>query len=175
MWKSTVKCDQAKKFREITSLPLGKNVDLTEKQCSDRVSESWWLFHTTHYNTPFKNYLWNQIQIHYTSTFSRNFSVKSRISLVHFHFMIFSRETNCNFNSYIWNMFLLHEPEGCNEIASRGWMGNGSISSRGRSPRDEDPLPIHPRDVISLHPKGSCSRNIVSWFTIQTKLIYNIK
>ena len=37
-------------------------------------------------------------------------------------------------------------------------------------PRDDDPidpLPIHPRDVISLHPKGSCSINIVSWFTIQ--------
>ena len=29
-----------------------------------------------------------------------------------------------------------------------------------------DPLLIYPRDAFSLHPKGSCSRDIVSWFTI---------
>ena len=36
------------------------------------------------------------------------------------------------------------------------------LSSLGLRPRDDlDPLPIHPRDAISLHPSGSCSKNIV--------------
>ena len=56
------------------------------------------------------------------------------------------------------NMVLLHEPEGCNEIASRGWMGNGSKSSRGRSPRDEDPLPIHPRDEFHCTPRAHVAK-----------------
>ena len=40
-------------------------------------------------------------------------------------------------------------------------MGNGS-SSLGLRPRDDlDPLAIPPRDAISLHPSGSCSKNIL--------------
>ena len=33
--------------------------------------------------------------------------------------------------------------------------------------RGMTPLHNHPRDAISLPPKGSCSNPIVSWFTIQ--------
>ena len=37
------------------------------------------------------------------------------------------------------------------------------LSSLGLRPRDDlDPLPIHPRDAISLHPSGSCSKNIMT-------------
>ena len=97
--------------------------------------------------------------------------------IIHVEYRVFFRLTTYeSLNTFIKRIiFLLHEPEGCNEIASRGWMNNGSKSSRGRSPRDDDPLSIHPRDVISLHPKGSCSRNIVSWFTIYLIKLWGLK
>ena len=60
---------------------------------------------------------------------------------------------------------LPHEPEGGNEIASRGWMCNG-FNPEGEA-RGMTQLHIHPRDAIPLPPKGSCSNPIVSWFTIQ--------
>jgi len=52
------------------------------------------------------------------------------------------------------NIFLLHEPEGCNEIASRGWMCNGSKSSRGRSPRDDGSIAHSPKGCIFIATQG---------------------
>ena len=44
-------------------------------------------------------------------------------------------------------------------------------SSLGLRPRDDlDPLHIHPRDAISLHPSGSCSKNILYKFLLHEKI-----
>ena len=66
-------------------------------------------------------------------------------------------------------MFLLHEPEGSIEIASRGLICIVLKIPRAK-PEGLSTMHINPRDAILMLPKGSCSRNIVSWFTIQTQL-----
>ena len=65
-------------------------------------------------------------------------------------------------------IFLLHEPEGCIKIASRGLICIVLKIPRAK-PEGFSTMHINPRDAISMHPKGSWSRDIVTWFTIQTR------
>ena len=64
-----------------------------------------------------------------------------------------------SFTYQICIMILLHKPEGCIEIASRGWMCNGSKSSRGRSPRDDGSIAHSPEGSNFNASRGLMKQN----------------